>query len=243
MIGARATLVAALVAAAVSLKAPLEDASKQFTDAALGEAIQFNFGSSGTLAAQIEQGAPIDLFVSASPVDMDRLAKAGKLVDATRVPLAGNTLVVVIHKGIKPPATLADLAAPRFARIAIGNPETVPAGRYAHDSIVAAGLSDKLDSRLAFSENVRGVLDLIARGEAEAGFVYATDVSLGGDRVAKALDVDDKLHAPIVYEGAVVRDAHSAARAKAFLDFLSTPAGRKTLTDRGFKSAPEPSPH
>lgn len=227
-------LAAALVAAAISLKAPLESAAEQFAAGAPGEAIAFNFGSSGQLAAQIEQGAPVDLFISASPVDMDRLAAPGKIDAATRTSIAGNRLVVVVPKGKTYPADLKGLAAPAFAHVAIGNPKTVPAGRYARESLVASGVLDGLASRLVYAENVRQVLDLVARKEADAGFVYATDVSLTGDAVALAFEIPDGLHTSIVYEGAVIVGAAASARARGFLRFLGSPAGREILTKSGF---------
>jgi molybdate transport system substrate-binding protein len=227
-------LLAALVAAAISLKAPLEDAAKQFATASPGEEVTFTFGSSGQLAAQIEQGAPVDLFVSASPVDVDRLAAAHRIEIATRAAIAGNRLVVVVPRGTKPPESLAGLVDPRFRRIAIGNVKTVPAGRYAREALVASNLLSGVEKRFVYAENVRQVVDIVAGGEADAGFVYATDIPLGGDRIDLAFQVPDRLHAPIVNEGALVLDAKSAARARAFLAFLRSPAGRALFVERGF---------
>ena len=128
------TLLAALVTAAVSLKAPLEDASAKFAATQPGMAITFSFGSSGQLAAQIGQGAPADLFLSASPAEMDRLAAASKIDKASRVAVAGNRMVVIVPAKAGPVAGSESLKEPRFAKIAIGNPKTVPAGRYAQDN-------------------------------------------------------------------------------------------------------------
>ncbi|HEX4823607.1 MAG TPA: molybdate ABC transporter substrate-binding protein [Candidatus Polarisedimenticolaceae bacterium] len=232
-------LAAALVAAAISLKAPLEESAKQFVASAPGEEITFNFGSSGQLAAQIEQGAPADLFIAASPVEVERLRAAGKIDPATRGAIAGNRLVVITHEGGPKINSLADLAKPMYAKIAIGNPKTVPAGRYADESLTAAGIADKVKDRLVFAENVRQVVDLVTRNEADAGLVYATDVALGAGAVKLVFEVPDKLHGPLVYEGAVVKDAPGAARAKAFLDWLKSKAGRDVLTKSGFTAPPK----
>jgi molybdate transport system substrate-binding protein len=218
---------------------PLEDASKQFAAASPGEEITFNFGGSGQLAAQIEQGAPADLFIAASPAEIERLAAAGKIDSASRATIAGNHLVVITHGGGPKMTSLADLAKPMYAKIAIGNPKTVPAGRYADEALTAAEIADKVKDRLVFAENVRQVVDIMARGEADAGLVYATDVALGGSAVRLAFEVQDKLHAPIVYEGAVVKDAPGAARARAFLDYLRSKAGRDVLTKNGFTAPPK----
>ncbi len=229
-----AAWIAALVAAAVSLKAPLEHAAKEFNTISPGEEITFTFGSSGQLAAQIEQGAPVDLFVSASPVDVDRLAAAHRIEPATRAVIAGNRLVVVVPRGTAPPADLAGLLDPRFRRIAIGNVKTVPAGRYAREALVASRVLEGVEKRFVYAENVRQVVDLVAGADADAGFVYATDLPLGGEHIDLAFQIPERLHAPIVYEGAVVLDAKSAVRARAFLAFLASPAGRALFVERGF---------
>jgi molybdate transport system substrate-binding protein len=231
-------IVAALVAAAISLKAPLVEASRRFAAASPGEAITFTFGASGQLAAQIERGAPADLFVSASPVEMERLLAAKRIDPATRTAIAGNRLVVIVpHRGPKA-TSLADLKKPEFARITVANPKTVPAGRYAKEALDAGGISNAIESRLLFAENVRQVVDLVVRAEADAGLVYATDVALGGRAIALAVEVPQNLHTPIVYEAGVVIDAAAAARARAFLGYLKSPAGRAILAGSGFAAPP-----
>ena len=227
-------LIGALVAAAISLKAPLEDAAKRFNATSPGEEITFTFGSSGQLAAQIEQGAPVDLFVSASSVDMERLAGSRRIDPATRAVIAGNRLVVVVPRGTAPPENLSGLLDPRFRRIAIGNVKTVPAGRYAREALVASGLLGGVQKRFVYAENVRQVVELVARQDADAGFVYATDIPLGGDHIDLAFEVPAGLHSPIVNEGAVVAEAKAGARARAFLAFLTSPQGRALFVEHGF---------
>ena len=232
------SIVTVLVAAAISLKAPLHEASRRFAAASPGEAIEFTFGASGQLAAQIERGAPVDLFVSASPVEMERLLAARRIDAATRTAIAGNRLVAVTRIGGPGASSLADLAGPRFARIAVGNPRTVPAGRYAAEALAAGGLAETVKSRLVYAENVRQVVDVVARGEADAGLVYATDVTLGGGNLREAFEVPQGLYTPIVYEAAVVAGAPGAPRARGLLAFLASQAGRDTLARHGFAAAP-----
>jgi len=219
-----------LVAAAISLKAPLEDAAQRFAATSPGEPIAFTFGSSGQLASQIEHGAPVDLFVGASPVETERLAIGGHIDLATRTTLAGNRLVVVVPRGAELPADLAGLASPRFTRIAVGNPRTVPAGRYARQSLVATGIADQVESRLVYAENALQIAVLVERGEADAAILFATDAAAFGP----AREIPDALHAPILCEGAVVTDATAGARAEAFLKFLASSAGREIFVKHGF---------
>lgn len=229
-----AAMIGALVAAAISLKAPLQHAVKQFSASSPGEDITLTFGSSGQLAAQIEQGAPVDLFVSASPVDMDRLARAHRIDPATRATIAGNRLVVVVARGVSPPADLGGLVDPRFKRIAIGNVKTVPAGRYAREALVASNVLEGVEKRFVYAENVRQVVDLVAHANADAGFIYATDLPLGGDSIDLAFEIPDRLHSSIDYEGAVVSGAKTGPRARALLDFLTSPEGRALFVEHGF---------
>ncbi len=233
-------ILAVLVSAAVSLKGPLQQDAERFRKASPGEEITFNFGASGQLAAQIEQGAPADLFLSASTDDVDRLAAAKRIDPGSRTVVATNRLVVVAPKDGALPHGLEGLTDPKFRRIAIGNPKTVPAGRYAQQALTAAGVFEKIEPRLVYAENVRQVAELVGRGEVDAGIVYTTDVTpdLAGTSV---LDVPGRLHKPIVYEGAVVQDAKSAERARAFLEFLASEAGRSAFKTAGF-GAPRPDP-
>ena len=228
------SLAAALVAAAISLKAPLEDAAQRFVALNPGEPVTFTFGGSGQLAQQIEQGAPVDLFISASPLDIERLVVARRIELGTCALVAGNRLVVVMPSGSAPLADLAGLVSPHFRHVAIGNPKTVPAGRYAQEALRAANLDTVLAPRFVFAENVRQVVEFIARGDVEAGFVYATDVALGGAAITQAFEVEERLHQPIEYEGAVVAGSASAARARSFLTFLTSTAGRDTFVKHGF---------
>lgn len=229
-----AALIAALVAAAISLKAPLEDAAKQFDAAAPGEDITFTFGSSGQLAAQIEQGGPVDLFVSASSVEVERLEGSGRIDPGTRAVIAGNRLVVVVPRGTPPPESLSGLVDPRFRRIAIGNVKTVPAGRYAREALVASNLLGGVEKRFVYAENVRQVVDIVARKEADAGFIYATDIPLGVDDIDLAFQVPAGLHSPIVTEAAVVAGAKGGTRARAFLAYLESCKGRALFEAHGF---------
>ncbi len=227
-----------LVSAAASLKPVLEDVKPRFESDHPGLALELNLGASGTLLAQIEQGAPVDLFIAASPAEADRAAKAGPPGPADRAALATNALVVVVPRGLAPPRSLAGLADPRFARIAVGNPATVPAGRYAEESLRAAGILDAVRPRLIFGEHARQVLDYVVRAEVDAGVVYRTDARDAGSRVVAGPEIDDRLHTPIVYEAVVLGGAPHVEAARAFVAFLRSPAGREAFGRHGFGPPP-----
>ncbi|HJQ96877.1 MAG TPA: molybdate ABC transporter substrate-binding protein [Candidatus Polarisedimenticolaceae bacterium] len=233
-----AVVLAALIATAVSLKKPMDEAIAAFQSKVPGEKLELEAAASGVIVSHVEHGAPVDLFLSASPVEMDRVARTGRLVPGTRHALATNRLVVVVRKGLAVPEAFDGLMDPRFKRIAIGNPKTVPAGRYAEQAIKQAELSGVIDRRLVFGEHVRQVLDYVVRGEADAGLVYASDVKLAGTGVLVGPVIDAKLHDPVVYEAAIVK-GEGTARAKAFLEFLSSPVGLEILEKNGFGPPPQ----
>jgi molybdate transport system substrate-binding protein len=194
--------------------------------------VVLNFAASDVLLKQIEQGAPSDVFASADEATMDRAVSA-RLVDAaTRKDFAGNTLVVVVATDITGPAQLADLADAAYAQIAIGNPDAVPAGRYAKQALVAAGLWDRLQAQFVPTQNVRQALDYVARGEAQAGLVYATDAAQRNDKVRVALSVPTAT--PVRYPIAATTVSTQGELARRFVDFVVSADGQAVLGRYGF---------
>jgi len=227
-----------LLFTAISLKEVLDDVVAAFADRNPAIAVRVHAGASGLLARQIENGAPADMFLSAGPLDLDRLQQAGVLRPGSRAAFAGNRLVIAVARGIEPPATVRDLADPRFDRIAVGNPRTVPAGRYAEEALRSLGLYKALAARLVPAENVRQVQDYVERGETAAGIIYRTDARLAGENIVLGPEVPPDAHAPIVYEAAVPRDAAAPGAARLFLDFLTSGEGQAILSRFGFLPAP-----
>ena len=164
------------VSAAISLKDALDEISHLYeTEQAGRPAIHFNFGGSGTLQRQIEQGAPVDVFISASSKEMDALDSKGLLLSATRRNLVGNSVVLIVPKGASGISSFEDLTNPAAKVIAIGEPKTVPAGEYAQEILTHLGIYDQLKSKLVLAKDVRQVLTHVETGNADAGIVYATD--------------------------------------------------------------------
>lgn len=227
------------VSAAISMKDAVTEVGRGFAAARPGVTVLYNWGSSGELQKQIEAGAPVDVFISAAQLQMDELDKRGLVVPATRRVFARNLLTVIkpadsrvdIAKG-------ADLADPRISRIVVGNPKTVPAGQYAEESLRARGLWDRVRAKLIFAENVRQAMEYVARGEVDAGFVYATDAAVRGQAVKEAFRPAEDTYRPIVYPAAVVAATREPALARAFVERLVSREGQAILARFGFQPPP-----
>jgi molybdate transport system substrate-binding protein len=224
---------------AISMKEAVETLGRQFTQARPGVMLRYNFGSSGELQKQIEAGAPVDLFISAAPRQMDELEQKGLIDPASRRVFARNVLTVIKPAGsvldISKPADLLD---PKVRRIVIGNPRTVPVGQYAEESLKALALWDRVQPKLVFAENVRQALDYVARGEVEAGFVYSTDIPVRAGQVTEAFRPSEDTYRPVTYPVAVVKDSRQPALARAFIDLLMTREGQSALSRLGFQLPP-----
>ena len=224
---------------AISLKEATEELGRTFMASHPGVTLRYNFGASGDLQKQIEAGAPVDVFLSAAQRQMDELEKQKLIIPSSRRAFARNVLVVV-----KPAESTLDISKAndlleaRVVHIAIGNPKTVPAGQYAEESLRALGLWDRVQPKLVFAENVRQVLDYVARGEVEAGFVYTTDATTRAQGVKEAFRAPEDSYRPVVYPGAVVAASKQPALAQAFLDLLASPQGRAVLSRFGFQPPP-----
>ncbi len=230
------------VSAAASLTHALRDVAPLFEAAHPAHKLRFNFGASGGLLAQMARGAPVDVFISADQETMDQAQAQGLVRAAQRRNVASNTLVVVVPTAAGPsssvpkplamPTTLNDLARPAFARIAIGLPASVPAGRYAQAALEAAGLWAAIAPKMIGAHHVRQALDYVARAEVDAGFVYATDAALMPGKVKVAFTVPTAK--PILYPAAPLAAAPRAAEGMKFVDFLLTPAAQAVLAKHGF---------
>lgn len=234
-LGARAAEVT--VFAAASLTDALQ-AIAQAYEPASGDTLRFNFGASSTLARQIQQGAPADLFFSADEAKMDGLARAGLLAAGTRRSLLSNTLVVVVNVDGGPViAAPADLAEPAVGRLALAEPGTVPAGIYAKEWLQKIGLWARVRARVIPTENVRACLAAVASGNADAGIVYRTDAAIS-KKVKIVYGVPSSEGPAISYPLALLRDAPHAAAARKFAAYLAGPEVRTVFVHYGFLPVP-----
>jgi molybdate transport system substrate-binding protein len=223
-----------VIFAAASLQTALDALLSQM-EQATGAHVVVSYASSATLARQLEQGAPADLFISADLDWMDYVAQRKLIRPASRVNLLGNRLVLIAPKD----HPLALKIGPRFGlaaalgrdRLALADPETVPAGKYARAALVNLGVWDAVAARVVPADTVRAALRLVSRGEAALGVVYRTDAA--ADPTVVVVDTfADSLHPPIVYPAALTSTA-SEAGARA-LEFLKSAAARRIFEQQGF---------
>lgn len=220
------------VFAASSLTDALAEIRKSY-EAAGGDRIRFSFGASSTLALQIREGAPADIFFAADEMRMDDLARAGLLIPETRRTLLSNTLVIVVPKDSGPlVAAPADLAKPSM-RVAVAQFQTVPAGIYARQYLQKLNLWSRVVDRVIPTENVRACLAAVESGNADAGIVYRTD-ALSSKQVRVAYEVPRSEGPDIAYPIAVTKASRNAAAARRFAEYLASPAALAVFTRFGF---------
>lgn len=222
-----------LVSAAASLKDVMEEVKKDYQQTKPNVNIKYNFGASGALLQQIQQGAPVDVFISAAKKQMDTLEQSGQLVAGTRGILAKNRLVLVVPNNVTGISSFYNLRDSKIKKIAIGEPRSVPAGQYAEQALQKLGIYQSIKPKFVYANNVRQVLAAVESGNADAGLVYLTDAKIT-NKVKVVVAADEKYHSPIVYPIAVLKRSKNTQAAKDFLQFLSNDQAKTVLTKYGF---------
>lgn len=226
-----ATAADIIVSAAASLTNAFTEVARAFEQTNSGHKVLLNFAGSGALLQQIARGAPVDVFASADQDTMDRALKQNLIVRSSRVDFARNTLVVVVP--LAGGSAISDLAGVKdVTRVAISNTETVPVGKYTKAALEAAGLWDAVKGKSVNTQNVRQSLDYVARGEVDAGFIYATDAAIMPDKVKVQFEVPTAT--PISYPIAVVKGNGKEALAQRFVDFVRSDVAQAILVKHGF---------
>ncbi|WP_438494291.1 molybdate ABC transporter substrate-binding protein [Paenibacillus sp. IHBB 3054] len=224
-----------IVSAAASLQDSLDKIAVLYEKQHPDIDLVFNYGASGTLQKQIEQGAPADLFFSAGDKQMTALVDGKLISDHTE--LLKNWLVLIVPSDSKAKiTTITQLTDKTFKKVAVGQPESVPAGQYAQQSLTAKNVWDTLQNKLVFAKDVRQVLSYVETGNADAGFVYKTD-ALTSKKVKIALTVGAQVHKAINYPVGIVKDSKHQAEAKAFYNYVQTKAASDIFTGYGFQLA------
>ncbi|MBA4372346.1 MAG: molybdate ABC transporter substrate-binding protein [Thermodesulfovibrio sp.] len=226
---------AVTVSAAISLKNAFEEIGKLY-EAKQGAKVTFNFGASGDLMKQIVAGAPVDVFAAAAQKDMDEANKQSFIVSSTHTAFTANSVVLIVPAGSKTSLnSFEGLSTANIKRIAIVNPKTSPAGRYAEEVFHYYKVSQAIKDKLVFTENVRQALDYVARGEVDAGIVYVTDAAARTREAKIVATAPEASHKPVIYPVAVVKGTKNETLAKAFISLVLSPEGQKILQKYGFK--------
>lgn len=223
-----------LISAAASLQDALQVIQANFEAEHPDIAITYNFGASGALQQQIEQGAPADVFVSAGVAQMDALESRNLLLPGTRTDLLGNSLVLIAPENSTLGLTdFTDLTQDTVEQISVGEFRSVPAGQYTEQVFTSLGILAALQPKLIFANNVRGVLAAVESGNVDAGVVYATDAAIS-DRVAVVTTADAALHRPILYPLAMLSNAPSPEAARTVVAYLTSDAAKAVFEEYGF---------
>jgi molybdate transport system substrate-binding protein len=227
------------ISAAMSLKNLFQEIGSHYEAAHKGETLIFNFASSGKLASQIQAGAPVDIFASASQKYMNDVEQKGAILSGTRTNFAVNSVVLIKPASSRIPiGSFQDILKKEVRKISIGNPESVPAGRYAKEILHFFKVWDGIREKLIFAENVRQVLDYVSRNEVDAGVVYATDADTQSKAVRIITTAPPESHEPIIYPIAVVKDTKHEQMAKSFIAFVISEQGDEILQKHGFGVVP-----
>jgi len=222
-----------IVSAAGSLKDAFKEIGALFEKGHPGIKVLFNFGASGVLRRQIEGGAPVDILASASVDEITTLDAEGLIIKGTRFDFAENSIVLIAPAGFGLVQSFNDLKKTGVKRIAICNPETVPAGKYSKEALMHMGQWDSLNQKFVFAENVRQALDYAVRNEVDAAMVFQTDaLNRNNLRVIKA---PPETYGKAIYSAAAIRNSGHQQAASEFLSFLKSPEARTILKKYGFK--------
>lgn len=218
------------ISAAASLKEVMADLEKEFTKENPNISLTFNFGSSGSLQKQIEEGAPSDIFISAGEAQMKALDEKGLIEKDTLTTLLKNQLVLITNTDTV--NNMDDLS--KINHIAMGEPSSVPAGKYADESLTKLNLKESLAPKLVYAKDVKEVLSWVVLREAEAGFVYKSD-TYNVDSIRVVDTIPEEYHSPINYPVAVIKDSKNIKAAKEFKDFLSTDKAKELFKKYGYE--------
>lgn len=223
-----------LIAAAASLQDALEELDPIFERTNTNIKVNYNFAASGPLQQQIEQGAPVDIFISAAERQMNALQEKNLLLQGTRRNILTNNLVLVVPRnstlGLRGFRQLTDS---RVRRISVGEPRSVPVGQYAEELFRNLGILEQLRPKFVYGNSVRNVLAAVESGNSDAGVVYTTDARIS-DRVTQVATAPSNLHSPIVYPMAIIAASRNQPAARTYAQFLSSSQAQAVFRRYGF---------
>ncbi|SFA86890.1 molybdate ABC transporter substrate-binding protein [Clostridium frigidicarnis] len=221
------------ISAAASLKEGLEEIKPEF-EKKYNVNIAFNFGGSGTLQKQIEEGAPVDVFISAGKKQMDELEDKKLIEENSRKDLLENELVLVASNNYKDKIKNINDVVINDVNMSIGTVESVPAGQYAKEALTKLNLWDKISNKLVYAKDVKQVANYVDRGEVAAGIIYKSDAMVLKNSVI-AQTFDEETHSLIVYPCGVIKNSNNKDYAEEFLEYLSSDECKSIFVKYGFK--------
>lgn len=221
------------ISVAASLKESMLEIKELFKEENPNIEINLNFGSSGSLQQQIEQGAPCNLFISAGQSQMDILEEKGLLENDTRKDLLINSLVLIASSS-SDISNIDDLLNTKVKHIAIGEPSSVPAGTYADQVLINLNLKDKLYNKLVFAKDVKEVLSWVSTGNADAGFVYKSD-TINSNSTKIVEEIAEDLHSPIKYPIAIIKGTSNMEDTQKFYNYLNSEKAKDIFVKHGYK--------
>ena len=196
--------------------------------------IDYNFGSSGSLQQQIEQGAPADIFLSAAPKQMNALQQKNLLLTETRQDLLSNRIVLIVPKEVNNNVTFKSLKKAKLKKVALGDPASVPAGQYGKEVLMSLKLYKEINSKLVFGKNIRQVLFFVETGNVDVGLVYRTDVRVS-DKVKIVDAASENYHSSIIYPVSVIKHSKHPEEAQQFTEFLFSKKAKDIFENYEFK--------
>ena len=225
-----------VISAAASMQKVLQEIRVLYNQQYPQAKIVFNFGSSGSLQQQIEQGAPVDIFISAASQQMNNLDRKQLIVSESRQNLVKNQMVLVVPKDSRAIDSFADIADRRVEQIALGEPKSVPAGQYAQEILTSLNIVDAVTSKAVYGKDARQVFNYVATGNTDAGIVYRTD-ALNAKQV-KTIDIaPEAAYSDIVYPIAIVQESKNRQAAQQLLQFLFSDEAQAVFRRNGFISS------
>lgn len=221
------------ISAAASLKDSLDEVKKIYADENTNVKLTINYGSSGTLQQQIEQGADVDIFISAASKQMDTLQSKDLIDKNSKINLLLNDIVLVVPKDNTSIKCFDDLTTDKAKKIALGEPKSVPAGQYAEQVFTKLCVVDKIKVKAVYGKDVKEVLTWVESGNADAGIVYSTDAKVS-TKVQVVATAPADSHDPVVYPVAVIKSSKNNDAANKFMKFLTSDKAKSIFEKYGF---------
>ncbi len=225
------------ISAAASVRNSIEEIKATYAAINPDVELVLNFGGSGSLQKQIEEGAEVDIFISAAAKQMDALSEKGLILEDTREDLLGNSIVLVIPADSTSVASFENLADDNVKSIALGEPKSVPAGQYSEEALKSLGLLDRITPKAVYAKDVKEVLTWVETGNADAGIVYKTD-AVASDKVKIVSEAPSGSYSPVVYPSAVMKETKNLSEAQEFINYMYSDDAKPVFEKYGFVFMP-----